>query len=128
MMVRQRFGIDFGYVVSAQLKRKKAQRNISQFFAAEDCEPTPHFVLCFAGHGRPGSGDWVFSDGHISLADVWTWWQTARSHSQLKHGPHSHGSSMRTAHAGVASHLSIIADCCYSGELPAAPRSYVILL
>mmetsp|Transcript_105 Transcript_105/g.214 ORF Transcript_105/g.214 Transcript_105/m.214 type:complete len:208 (-) Transcript_105:59-682(-) len=50
-------------------------------------------LVYFSGHGTTTAGDWVFTDGFLSLKDIVTMWR-----------------------GGKDSTLAIVADSCYSGK------------
>src|SRR6185312_9307137 len=69
----------------------------------------PVFAVCYLGHGKgvPGdaksSGDWVLSDGTVSMNDVLTLWRSSKA---VKAG---------TERKGGRAHLYVYMDSCHSG-------------
>eukprot|EP00300_Choanocystis_sp_HF-7_P033346 c45672_g1_i1.p1 GENE.c45672_g1_i1~~c45672_g1_i1.p1 ORF type:complete len:336 (+),score=63.44 c45672_g1_i1:63-1070(+) len=96
LMLARAFLIANGYGVfeclhGMRLFKSEVQGALSDFFK----QPQPqHFVIYFSGHGNRLSGNWVFTDGEVSLDEVYTMF--------LEIAPQN-------------SCLSIVADCCHSG-------------
>ncbi|CAE7575014.1 hypothetical protein AK812_SmicGene10047 [Symbiodinium microadriaticum] len=57
------------------------------------------FILFYAGHGRPGTGDWILEDEDVTLQDILDLWEASSGVD-------------RPSNAS----LLIISDACYSGE------------
>lgn len=78
-----------GSIFDELLTKASLLTRVQRFFGA----PGELFVLFYAGHGWPGTGDWILQDEDVSLADILHLWNRRSGH-------------------GV---LLIISDACYSG-------------
>jgi len=76
-----------------RLFKSEVLASIALFFA-QDCHPI-HFVVYFSGHGNRQTGNWILTDGEITLQDIY---------------------DLFISYAPLASCISIIADCCHSGS------------
>ncbi|CAJ1427531.1 unnamed protein product, partial [Effrenium voratum] len=97
-----------GSVFDELLTKASLLSRVQRFFCARS---KMLFLLFYAGHGRPGTGDWIMEDEDVSFADILHLWQ---------HGLRMPGAS-----------LLIISDACHSGawvtEAARAGRSDVMV-
>ncbi|CAK9115142.1 Uncharacterized protein SCF082_LOCUS53298 [Durusdinium trenchii] len=74
------------------LTKKSLLQRVQRFFEI----PEKLLILFYAGHGRPGTGDWILEDEDAALVDVLHLWEASHSYQR-----------------GAV--LLVISDACYSG-------------
>jgi len=83
----------FPLIWSDSVIRDEVLGALSLFF--RQLHDPEHFCIYFSGHGNKQTGNWVFTDGELSLQDV---------------------STLFLRFAPLKSTLAIVADCCHSGS------------